>query len=64
MKLEGKGWCRRGDGRPARARGTHRAPERVHREHAGRHARSAVDVASLPAGVAVEVEAGVALQNV
>ncbi|MGF6874816.1 enamine deaminase RidA (YjgF/YER057c/UK114 family) [Paraburkholderia sp. MM5477-R1] len=31
---------------------------------AGRHARSAVDVASLPAGAAVEVEAVVALKNV
>ncbi|MDH6151881.1 enamine deaminase RidA (YjgF/YER057c/UK114 family) [Paraburkholderia sp. WSM4179] len=31
---------------------------------AGRHARSAVGVASLPAGVAVEVEAVVALKNV
>ncbi|MGF6469369.1 RidA family protein [Paraburkholderia youngii] len=30
---------------------------------AGRHARSAVGVASLPAGVAVEVEAVVALKN-
>ena len=30
---------------------------------AGRHARSAVGVASLPAGVAVEVEAVIALKN-